>query len=70
MLGELLWKSDMASATFSVPSEEWVSFLRIGSVAAEPQSGYEGTEWNPEWEHRSVVKVSVKFDVSRRTFFP
>ena len=52
-----------------VPSEEWASFLRTDSVAAEPRKGYEGRAWNPEWEHRSVVKVSVKFDVSRRTFF-
>ena len=59
----------MASTTRSLPPEEWVSFLRTDTVAAEPRKGYEGRAWNPEWEHRSVVKVSVKFDVSRRTFF-
>ena len=58
----------MASATFSVHSEEWVSFLRTGMVAAEPRSGYEGTEWRSEWEQRSVVLLLVTDDLSRRTF--
>ena len=34
-----------------VPSEEWASFLRTGSAAAGPQQGYEGTGWDPGWEH-------------------
>ena len=60
----------MASATFPVHSEEWESFLRTGTAAAEPQQGYEGTGWRSEWEQRYVVTVFVKHDLSRRTFLP
>ena len=34
-----------------MPSEEWASFLRTGSAGAGPQLGYEGTGWDPGWEH-------------------
>ena len=38
--------------------EEWESFLRTGTAAAEPQPGYGSTEWDPGWEHSTGVDIN------------